>query len=490
MILSTFVLIFIASLFISEWGAVNSPIGNFYLLPSRAWELIAGGLAAMFYLNQHVVKIKSIFSKYLSCLGLLFILTSYFLFTSSTLHPTSLTLLPVVGTVFVLLFAEQSNFVGKLLSVRLFGMIGLLSYSLYLWHQPVFAIMKKNYSTHLQSVEIFSSVVLIVFLSYLTWKYVEGPFRERKINFDKKILKYSFFSIVIFSLYGLLLKENIHIQKLLYPEKIARFEMLLEANDSHLNQVMFDDSQCRFWSKDFSEEFVNRFDSCSRKYKSAVFILGGSHGMDLYNAIAKNSSNPFIVSVSRGYCRAHKFMGDKRNLPKCQYEDFEVFADKYAKNISYLLYTQTPDRLFKINKLDNASFTDFSTDRLGEVTNYLAGVKEKYSLDVVMIGMLPPLKIAPIAWDYSRPFQPQLDNVVSQNSIDLTFLVDDLFASELQKNQIPYISKFEAFSLSLPKDLIINGGITYSDSRHISQKGEKIFGQRLVEYMVDKGYSL
>jgi peptidoglycan/LPS O-acetylase OafA/YrhL len=98
-IVISLVLITILSLLISEWGAVNSPIGNFYLLPSRAWELMAGALASVFYLSNYIVKVRTRFSTYLSGVGIIVIVISYFLFKPSTMHPTSLTILPVLGTV-------------------------------------------------------------------------------------------------------------------------------------------------------------------------------------------------------------------------------------------------------------------------------------------------------------------------------------------------------------------------------------------------------
>ncbi|PRO68454.1 acyltransferase family protein [Alteromonas gracilis] len=80
-IISALILISITSLLISEWGALNSPIANFYLLPSRAWELLAGALASVFYLNGYLNKIKAKSSTFLSALGICLILISYFLFS-------------------------------------------------------------------------------------------------------------------------------------------------------------------------------------------------------------------------------------------------------------------------------------------------------------------------------------------------------------------------------------------------------------------------
>ena len=89
-----------------------------------------------------------------------------------------------------------------------------------------------------------------------------------------------------------------------------------QAQDALESNSIYEDG-CKFLSNQFDQRFTRRFESCTRLHKKAVFIMGGSHGIDLYNAIAMNASNPFIVSVSRGYCRAHKFIGNQKNLPKC-----------------------------------------------------------------------------------------------------------------------------------------------------------------------------
>jgi peptidoglycan/LPS O-acetylase OafA/YrhL len=486
-VVSALILISIASLLISEWGAANSPIGNFYLLPSRAWELMAGALAAVFYLNDYVRKIRAKLSTFLAGIGISFILVSYFLFTPSTLHPTSLTILPVLGAVLVLLFSEQGNVIGKALSIQFLSMIGLISYSLYLWHQPVLALMKKIYSIHLEPSQILTAITLIFSLSYLTWKYVENPFRDRKKFNESKMLKYSMASIVIFSLVGLLLKENMQIQKVIFPEKMARYKKMQTAEQSFSNQMMFDDG-CKFWSNEFNENFITRFNKCAEKHGQSIFILGGSHGMDLYNAIAMNASNPFIVSVSKGYCRAHKFIDPPENMPKCQYEDFKLFAAKHSKNISHVLYTQAPYRLFKVEEKE-ATAEDLSIASIKEVVDYLVGIKEKYSLNVVMIGMLPSLKMAPIHWNYEQSFDKQHENIISENSTSLSLFVDSVFSSKLKEYEIPYISKLVAFELNMPKDLIIDGDITYSDKTHISYAGEKVFGKRLINHLINEGYN-
>jgi peptidoglycan/LPS O-acetylase OafA/YrhL len=486
-LISALILISILSLLVSEWGAVNAPIGNFYLLSSRAWELLAGALAALIYSNGYLANIRTRFSIQLSGGGLVLILMSYILFTPSTLHPTSLTIFPVLGAVLVLLFTEKNNLIGRFLSIRPLSIVGLTSYSLYLWHQPILALMKNSYGIHLAPNKIFIALTLIFVLSYLTWKYVENPFRNKKSFSQNKIFRLAITSILLVSICGLVFKENYHLQQVIYPEGMTRFK---QAQDALESNSIYEDN-CKYLSNTFDENFTNRFDNCVKRHEKAIFILGGSHGVDLYNAIAMNASNPFIVGVSRGYCRAHEFIGNQKNLPKCQYEDFKLFAKKYAANISYVIYTQTPDRLL-IGKspFHKATIKDVSITSVDEVVSYLTDLKENNFLNVIMIGMLPPIIKHPTQWNYRQPFEKQFSRIVSQNSMNLTESIDSIFASKLEKNGIPYISKIDAFSLNLPSDLIIDGIITYSDKRHISDYGERIFGERLVSNLTNKGYSL
>ena len=482
------ILIGIISLSIAEWAAIHSPFGNFYLLPSRAWELMAGSLAAIFYSSSIVKYSREIFSGCFSFIGLALILSSYIFYSPSTAHPSSLTILPVLGAVLVLLFAEDKNIIGKLLSTKILSFVGLISYSLYLWHQPVLALMKSRYSLHLEINNIIFSIILIFVLSYLSWKFVETPFRSKQKYPPKKIMNYSLASIAIGAFGSLILVYNLSVQRIIFPENMFRYEILLEAQDAHSEQIMFENDDCKFWSEEFSHVFINRFNECKAKYRKAVFILGGSHAKDLYNAVAISSKNPFIVSVSRGFCRPHKYLGNERNLPKCQYQDFEKFAKEYSSSISHVIYTQTPESLFTINSLHEASIENLALKQVDEVTDYLRNLKQEYKLDVTMIGMFPPLKVSPINWNFEETFESQFDEVLSDNSIQLTKMIDGVLISKLAPYDISYITKFDGFNLKFPNDLVFQNKITYSDDNHISLVGEKLFGQRLVNYLRKLGY--
>ena len=125
------------SFLFSEWGWRNHSNANFYLAPFRAWELLAGVMAALIIQKSGVRE-----NNLLATAGLVAIIISIFFFNKQTPFPSFYTLLPVLGTVLIVLFAECKTYVARLLSVKILVSLGLISYSAYLWHQPIFAFTR------------------------------------------------------------------------------------------------------------------------------------------------------------------------------------------------------------------------------------------------------------------------------------------------------------------------------------------------------------
>lgn len=174
----TIVIFATLSLALSEWGWRNKPSANFYLAPARIWELFAGSIAA-FIVNKHGVRANNT----LSFVGLASILFAIFVYDESTPFPSIYALVPVVGVVLLVLFAKRETVVAKLLSTKIFVGIGLISYSAYLWHQPLFAFARiKMYED--PSLPLMTGLSVCSFLlAVVSWKYIENPFRAGKNRF-------------------------------------------------------------------------------------------------------------------------------------------------------------------------------------------------------------------------------------------------------------------------------------------------------------------
>lgn len=156
--------------------AISPPMKGqvtFYLLHFRAWELIMGVLGALVVMRWQP---RPSNSRALSgaILMLLVILGGGF---TRDFAPWSL-LLATSGAMLFLVFAESGSWVGRIFSFRPVVFLGLISYSLYLWHQPVFAFLRIT-SFKEPGVFNFSVGILVAFiLSALSWRWVEQPFRR------------------------------------------------------------------------------------------------------------------------------------------------------------------------------------------------------------------------------------------------------------------------------------------------------------------------
>lgn len=175
--LAILVIVAVLSLIFCEWAWRNAPEANFFLAPSRIWELLAGVFCA-FYLQQpreHSGSIKQLGS----LIGLLMLAYSIVFFDKTIPFPSVYALLPVIGTALIILFTDKSTWVGKLLALPLIVGIGLISYSAYLWHQPLF-VFARLYSLDELSVTILLGLSVLAFiLAYISWRWIEKPFRDR-----------------------------------------------------------------------------------------------------------------------------------------------------------------------------------------------------------------------------------------------------------------------------------------------------------------------
>src|SRR5690606_34766146 len=127
---------------------------------------------------------------------------------------------------------------------------------------------------------------------------------------------------------------NTHFYNSLQPASLELQKKLQAAIATGGYNSMIDNGECKFWSPKIDAVFLKRYESCAQKLK-AIFVLGDSHAMDAYNAIALSSQHPFIVSVSKGGCRIALPAAD------CPYKDFDAFLQKFGKSVDTLIYTQS-----------------------------------------------------------------------------------------------------------------------------------------------------
>ncbi len=197
-------LVFVASLALAQWALYAEPSAAFFLLPARGWELLIGAFAAFYISSANRKEFGRGLSECGGWLGVALILFAVFAYSKATPFPGIYSFVPTFGTVLIILFATQKTTTGKFIGNKVFVGIGLVSYSAYLWHQPLFAFAKA-YTFNLLSI---THIIALIFLSfafaYLSFKYVETPFRVKSKITRIRIFLLSLFGILFFVCVGIL----------------------------------------------------------------------------------------------------------------------------------------------------------------------------------------------------------------------------------------------------------------------------------------------
>ena len=415
------------------------------------WELLAGSILAYFEITLgHRSKYKTL-NLILPSVGLILIGHSFLIFNDEMFHPSFYTLSPIIGVCLIIWFSDKDEIITKILSTKLFVGIGLISYSLYLWHYPIFTFVKK---LRLTEGDIFKKLVMgliILVLSISSYHFIERPFRNKKINFKKLfiLLLVKFLFIITFCIYSLNLKFHPLLTK--YEHEHKNFELAYDYNN-----------------------FNNR---------TNIFIIGNSYADDLlsllyfnkklnenyyfYTALSDNESSNYQIDCLLDFLKENKKICDKNS--------FSFFKTQYEKS----------DYIILAEKLDHT----YLKSEFNEVIKFLRDDKKKF------IIFFDDLRGAQILDVYLHRKEKKPD------SKDLSDLEKDFFKRVISyqkknikknknkfiKNNIKYLTRSELYCNYTKKKctLIKSDEKIYSDSGHLTDNGAKFFSYQ-GEIIIDK----
>ena len=457
---------FIISLGLADWSSRNHPSISFYFIHTRMWELMAGSILAYFEITKGRRSQNQTLNLILPFTGLILIGHSILFFNNKMFHPSFYTLSPIIGVCLIIWFSNKDELITKILSTKLFVGIGLISYSLYLWHYPIFAFARR---TNLAQDSLFKQLILaavIVVLSMLSYYFVEKPARNKK-NIFRDII-----GIVVFFISILLI-----------------FNLNIIQKDGYKNRLNFILKNYELDSKSYSEENKNfelNYNYDNYDDRKNVLIAGNSHAEDTLEILSKtNFKNKIYFNLTSPKIRTgdynfqirylYKFLtekeaiiggykGDFYNHLKKQYGNADLIilsSDYYNTDIDIL------DDLIKILKKDSKKIIVFDNPL---VQYNIAGLNR---LDFYVYS------------NQKFPKKNILKKIEEEMFLDLKNKKEQNKKIELitKKNDVFFIKRekiFCNFDLKRCPSVTKDGYKIYWDYGHITDKGAEFFA-RIVE---------
>ena len=333
--LRCFALLFGVSLAAADWGSIHKPTPSFFLLPTRFWEPLAGVFVAYAVRAGWRERLPARIAATLSVAGAALIVVSVVLFDSTTPTPGRATLLPVLGTMLYLAWGRPTDPAGRLLSSRAMVGVGLVSYSAYLWHQPLFAFGRYLQGGELGEAQQVAAIALTFALAYASWRWVEQPFRDKRFA-RPQIFRWSLGGSLLFVAVGAATAASGGLEQRfvdgLSPTDRALYTSMKENTGERADRPPTLKSDCQFLAPMPDDRFRTRFDACAKRLGPALLVVGDSHGIQLFAALAQAAPDRFVVALAQGGCRPFE------QAPGCHYEAALAFAHDERSSLSRMVF--------------------------------------------------------------------------------------------------------------------------------------------------------
>ena len=410
----------LGSLVLADVMIDRSPKFAFFMLPTRAWELAAGALTALILIrNPRLRHLPQ--SPALAAGGLILVLAPVFIFGETTDTPGLPLLVPVLGTCLVVCFAAQDRGVGRLLSARPVVAIGLMSFSAYLWHQPLFAFARV-YAVQAPPAWVTVGLAAASFaLAWATWKYVETPFRSQKRTSRGTVFATAATGVAAMAAIGL----GLHVTDGL-PARLPAASNADNATIAY-NRAVFDLK-------------VDAFSDANRRH---VLIVGNSFARDFVNSVREAFPSDQLRTLEIVYRDDFPpCVDDAAGILRTLYDDAEVVIT--PGDVAMACAEENVD----VVTADGKDFLVVGTKAFGENLNWLMR-----------------------SGDWTNQTNEVPEATLAMDAHDRAALPSDNYVSWLEpvlvdKTRIPITDD--------------EGRLLTTDKRHFSQAGARYFGERVL----------
>ena len=289
-------LFFIFSLALAQYASLAHPSANFFLLPTRVWEFSAGillrsGVVSRLLRAEWFSNIKGFYSGQIQTVAIVVFVICIISFDKNVNHPSLITLLPILSIMLFIIFSGKDTYLSIIINNRYFTLIGIASYSLYLWHQPILSFSKYFWKTkQLSEIETLYALILVFTFSYLTWRFIENPFRY----YRKDVFKFLFVTAVL-CLTFVSVAWRTNGLDFLYSKKELD---MISFTEKYRLQSKKENNRFQKLCSFGTEQSVSKIDETCITHNSEFFIWGDSHARSLTKGLVQSQRNNSAVTAS------------------------------------------------------------------------------------------------------------------------------------------------------------------------------------------------
>lgn len=365
----------ILSLLFAQWQSTRDTGFNYLLLPSRFWELAVGSLIAMHLMYSDLQITRKWLKDVLSIIGALLVLISIIFFDNDTPFPSVYTVLPVAGVSLIILFADNTTLMARYLSYRPVVQIGLISYSAYLWHQVLFSMIRHRSANEPEQITFVYLSVLTLVLAYLTWRFIEQPFRN-KTQFNRRaIFGMASGGIIFFGFFGYAghIKDGF---KSRLPADVATVHITREHEQSlrnagcPLNGKSIDLAECKQGIVDSPDQVALVGDSHAAALVKTIAELAKTQQFSFLPLVHSSCPLNFSISIHEGSLE-------------------EQYCAEYQQALKRLVLGSDVSTVIVHSRYDFVGQTSLSSKQQLQLEQHVSAIKEILSANKKVILIYP-----------------------------------------------------------------------------------------------------
>jgi peptidoglycan/LPS O-acetylase OafA/YrhL len=454
------ILLFVISLLFSIYQTKTNSRAAYFLLPSRLFELLIGSCVAIFW--DRVPNLNQSKNNLLSIIGLLLILIPAITLNDTSSFPGINAFWPCLGTAMLIVSGKTTQtrgIINKLIENKFFVGVGLISYSIYLWHWPIFVFIKYE-GLKLDGIIRIVALILIFVLSYFSWRFIEQPFRTTlKFNFKKTIVILFVPSLITISLiYGILDINNG------FPERQPELKEFnpktnfanVVRKECYYSHKIANCKDCSFGAKKDSIDGILIGDSFANHSVAFLDVLAKDANLYIHDCTAPD--NPLLNRLEED--------GTPIYPPKFANERLE-----YAKKFKYIFIAA--------NWIMNSNPKSKNHQSIVNTIGSLVKLNKK----IILIDCLLPINEMDLhkakLIKTGKPIYFEERNIKVPNKI----LPKNYIVNEI-KHKFPtviIIDLKDVMCNSGKCDISINNTIIYKDASHLNIIGAKLLGEKYLK---------